>query len=1175
MSKAGQYTFTGISDEADIALLYLLRACKRSDFQRIIIEGKGWEDFTLVFDDHNEDYEVKSYRRSLSYADIRSIVAKELTKQYGEKDIFKIIIKKVSRKFRDDYEYIRKYLYLIQLKELSKDAIVEKLLSKRWLIDEIFFLSKVEIIEFKKIENIHKLISEYFALEDPFYLSEQDQESIVARSFRRIMQKGKQGGTITRKDFLDTLNIFKKNIVEKSESFSPDKDLGEKVGKIKQFLSSENKLKGLFAPKYLSPISSTPRLIFYLADKLEQTQFHANSFILFIKNILLKQDYVGLTFRILEKKRAQNKIDDEYLLNFLITNYKKLFYDFNYDDALRIIKKIVEKDTQGLFVDKVLNFLKKQILIPFKEKVKRREEKRKKRWAEVEQVAGIAKIFFGRTENKKDFINFIFDYFDFTGDDFENVVETNPLVYCLVKDFIKENLLKNFDYVVRKISAQFNDRCDGKYKGYEWMGHGITQFGSSYSITDKGVVRLLFEPLFAGLYESNSEKAWKFFKERVLNKAMTRATKNNPIYLKRALISILLNRLENEKLNTKEKEKTFEYLKNILRMKEGIPQSSEIIFHKLQDRDLKKIGFNKVMELIDVDSVKYKRKDYPAGYPTNLFVISTLINLIKLKYIPAKDFFISLIKKPDFIMRDYHYDSFELLVREGIPESDPDFIVEISNKFNLEQYLNSSEREDVWGKSGIITGVVKKDWQEGKNRGNKIVNSLLKGKIPSKNVLEFLGGSIRSLAQTDALKTYELFRSYLEDKKIFKSTFQNNKYTRQNINWLADELAKQKHYEKAKIIVELCIEDYDPETHNREEDFNYHLQVKQGKEQINISTVRGTIPWVLQKFAVSNDPELMKYALEKTKILLDLDGELTKKLGYPEPDLYVRSQALVPLLELALLWRRKKLDEYQKGLGDSVKKLAFDVVDITDRQFKSKEAKPKSMLRYLVSIFSYIRDLTTDEAKRILKFFEDHEQTEAYFLFIYFAEFKRDESFDSSFFKKKLKGMCKKRGAFRESFSREFWITAEGDNKEKTNNFEKIEQYWKLLFNEYQKEVFEDLYRTLEITLTWRSKYEAHKERLKTAFDKEINYYKGVGKPVQLWEPGREIFKILRDYSDEAFLEVFYGLIKSLNENTHYFWIKDWIATFKSIKPKTKIQKTLYGNLNSILRKMYPEYLES
>jgi len=1128
----------------------------------------------FFFDDHNEDYEVKSYRRSLSYADIRSIVAKELTKQYGEKDIFKIIIRKVSRKFRDDYEYIRKYLYWIQLKELSKDAIVEKLLSKRWSIDEILFLSKVEIIEFKKIENIHKLISEYFALEDPFYLSEQDQESIVARSFRKIMQKGKQGGTITRKDFLDTLNIFKKNIVEKSESFSPDKDLGEKVGKIKQFLSSENKLKGLFSPKYLTPISSTPRLIFYLADKLEQTQFHANSFILFIENILLKQDYVGLTFRILEKKRVQNKIDDEYLLHFLITNYKKLFYDFNYDDALRIIRKIVEKDTQGLFVDKVLNFLKKEILIPFKEKVKRREGRRKKRWTEVEQVAGILKTFFERTEHKKDLINFIFEYFDFTGDDFENVVETHPLVYCIVRDFIKENLLKNFDYVVKRISGQFNDRYEDKYKGYEWMGHGITQFGRNYSITDKGVVRLLFEPLFAGFYELNPKKAWEFFKERLLNKAVTRATRNSPIYLKRALVSTLLQRLEDRKLDSKERQVSFQYLENILRMKKSLPDTSEIIFYKLRGRDLNKIGYDKIMELIEIDSLKYRRKDYDGGYPTNLFVISMLSDLIKLGHRPAKDFFVELVKKPDFARRDREYDSFELLVASGIPESDPDFIVEIFNNLDFEDYINSFESDFVWDKSGIITGLIKKDWQNNTKKGKKIINALLKDKIPSKKVLEFIGSPIRNLAGEDALKTYKIFSPYLKNKYVFWKTFQNNSYTRESIVSLAEELVKSKYYKEAKKIVNLCLTDPDPETHSREEEFNYHLKVKQGEEESVITSVRGKLAWVIQRFVISNEPNLMKYALKMTKTLLDLDGKLAEKLGYTECDLYVRLQALVPLIELAHPWRRKKLNEYQKGLGDSVKKLAFDVVDITDRQFKLKEAKPKSMLRYLVSIFSYIRDLTTDEAKRILKFFEDHEQTEAYFLFIYFAEFNRDESFDSNFFKKKLREICEKRSTFRESFSREFWITAEDDNKEKTNNFEKIEQYWKLLFNEYQKEVFEDLYRTLEITLTWRSKYEGHKELLKTAFDKEINYYKGAGKPVQLWEPGREIFEILRDYSDEAFLEVFYGLIKNLNENIHYFWIKDWIVTFKSIKPKTKNQRTLCSNINSILRKLYPEYLE-
>ena len=51
MGKAGQNNFTGISAQADIALLYLLESSKREDFREIIIEGEKWEDFSLVFED--------------------------------------------------------------------------------------------------------------------------------------------------------------------------------------------------------------------------------------------------------------------------------------------------------------------------------------------------------------------------------------------------------------------------------------------------------------------------------------------------------------------------------------------------------------------------------------------------------------------------------------------------------------------------------------------------------------------------------------------------------------------------------------------------------------------------------------------------------------------------------------------------------------------------------------------------------------------------------------------------------------------------------------------------------------------------------------------------------------------------------------------------------------------
>lgn len=1175
MSKPGQYTFTGISDQADIALLYLLRATKRSDFQRIIVEGREWEDFTLVFDERNEDYEVKSYKEPIGYSVIKKIIAKELTKQLGEKDVLKIVVRQLNQKFKDSFEYVHDYLLWIKLKPLSKNHIVKQFLNKGWSKEQIFFLPKVQIIEFGKIINIHKQISEFFALEDPFYLNQNDQESLVGQSFRKIMHKGKKGGSIERKEFLNILDTFKKNMVEKSESFSPDKALGEKVGKIRKFLSSKKSLDILLQPKYLTPISSNRRLIFYLADKLEQSRFHINSFRSFIDDILLKQDYAMLTFRILEKKRLQKKIDDEYLLDFLINNYKKLFYEFNYDDALKIIREIVEKDKQGLFVNRVLDFLKNEILLPFKKEIKIRREKKKRGWREDEHIAKILKIFFERSKNKRKFMDFIFEYFDFTSDDFENVIETHPLIYDIAKEFIKEDFENNFYYIVKRISAQFNYRYNNKYDGYEWTGSGISQAGSSYSIEDKGVVRLLFYPLFLEFYNKNQKEAWRFFKEKILKKAKKGATSNNPVYLKRALTPLLLGRLQNNDLTGKDRETTFKYLKNILWIKKGIPCTSEVIFSELRGKDLKKIGFNKIMQLIDIDSLKYKRKNYPAGYPTNLFVISILVSLIKLGYKPAKDFYLSLLKRPEFIKRDRYYDTFEQIVSQGLPDSDPNFIVEIFNNIDFEKYLDSFEKDIVWDKSGLISGLIKKDWQNNTIKGQQIITTLLRNKPPSKKVLEFLAGPIRDLSQHNAIKTYNLLSPYLRNKNIFWKTFQNNSYARESIVSMAEDLVKTKNYDEAKHIIDLCIDDPDPETDEKSE-FNYHLKIKNGEKESLISSVRGKLAWVIQKFVITNEPNLMEYAFAKTKILLDLDGMLAKKLNYSEPDLYVRQQALVPFIELSHPGRRRLLS---RQLNDSIKATAFEILRIMNEQIKSKNANPISLNEHLVHVFSYIRDVSTDEAKEILAFFEDNKISEAHFLFVYFAVYRKEQfkeiPFDPKYFEEKLVYLCQNDDQFRKSLAWEFWRTAEDDKKNKTKHFDNIEKYWKLLFEKYDQQTFDDLYRTLEITLNDSAKYAEHKGLLKEALKKETDYLKTNKIQAQLWEPGREIFQILKNHSDDDFLDVFGHLVENLNENIYYFWIKDWIRMFNSIKPVTPIQKKSSRKVKSVLKNLYPEYLES
>jgi len=789
-------------------------------------------------------------------------------------------------------------------------------------------------------------------------------------------------------------------------------------------------------------------------------------------------------------------------------------------------------------------------------------------------------ILWERTSDKKAFVDFIFDYFDLTRDDFSLVIETHPKIYGFVKDYIAQNPKDHFDVVIAKISNQFDTLYPSSYKGYDLFGSGISQSGHTYSITDKGIVRLLFRPLFSELYTRNPNEAWQFFKEKVLDKGQKQTTKEDPIFLKRALINIILDRLTDERLNKSQRDESLKYLKDILKMKNGIPDTSEVIFNELRRFDLPQIGFENVMALIEIDSVKYARKGSSIYYLSNLFVVATLVNLVRAGYSPAKTYLLDLITKPDFAKTDYFYHTFDLLLTGDIAQTDPDFMFRLLSKLNIDNYLKNVDPGRVWNLSDVLTALIRKDWQDNVNRGKQIIDAILQKKErPSKVVLEFLGGPIRELAKQDALKTYRLFEDYLKDKTIFRKKSKNNPFVRESIVWLAEELAKKRHYVEAKHIIELCIDDPDPETHNRQEDFNYHLQVKQGEEQLVISTVRGIVPWALQQLVTSDDPNWMKYALEKTEILLDLDGSLAKELNYPEPDYYVRLQAFVPLIPLAHPANRKLLNNFENGLGDRVKTLSFKILDVIEKDSTKPNVRPRVLLRRLADLFYCIRDLTTEQAKRMLDLFERQEEDEAYCLFLYFAVFREehyeDIPFDPAYFKKKLKELCQSRNVFRHNIAWKFWRLADEQGLDNKKNFEKIEQYWMLLFDCYDEEVFYDLYRTLERTLTWPEKYDSHKVLLKKAIQKETDHRRNAKQPVQAWELGPKIFQILKDHDVADFLDVFYFLLERIDENAYYYGMNEWIAMFKSIYPIPKKQKDIYNKTKAKLLELYPEKFQS
>jgi hypothetical protein len=250
-----------------------------------------------------------------------------------------------------------------------------------------------------------------------------------------------------------------------------------------------------------------------------------------------------------------------------------------------------------------------------------------------------------------------------------------------------------------------------------------------------------------------------------------------------------------------------------------------------------------------------------------------------------------------------------------------------------------------------------------------------------------------------------------------------------------------------------------------------------------------------------------------------------------------------------------------------------------DEQFQSGLAHPKDLVEYLLHVFSHIRDLSVDDAKAVLDFFEAREETHAHFLFTYFAEFIEDPGFDKSYFKNKLKELCSNDNHFKETFAWEFWRIADEDVEKKTDNFPRIEQYWKLLFDKYHARTFDNIYRALDVTLNWPKKYSEHKDLFKRALETEVAFYSTAKQPAQRWEPGSKTFQIFFEHSIDDFLEVLLFLLEKIQQtnnaggNVHYFFMRDWINIFKSLKGMTSDQQAISNKVQVLLDTLYPEYV--
>jgi hypothetical protein len=182
-----------------------------------------------------------------------------------------------------------------------------------------------------------------------------------------------------------------------------------------------------------------------------------------------------------------------------------------------------------------------------------------------------------------------------------------------------------------------------------------------------------------------------------------------------------------------------------------------------------------------------------------------------------------------------------------------------------------------------------------------------------------------------------------------------------NMNWLDDRQTRTQFvYRVGDLVaegdidlglwaIERLVADHDPPLENYPDDptgkWNSHQQVLNHQDNMGITTVRGSLAWVLQKLVV-------KSAGEHTDVLV----AHAERLGR-DPNAYVRMQAAVPLIELSI--RRRCVGQngeplYTPEQRARIRSLVMDML-------RENAGLPR-VLDWLAHAVVPLRDLSEEEA---------------------------------------------------------------------------------------------------------------------------------------------------------------------------------------------------------------------
>jgi len=199
------------------------------------------------------------------------------------------------------------------------------------------------------------------------------------------------------------------------------------------------------------------------------------------------------------------------------------------------------------------------------------------------------------------------------------------------------------------------------------------------------------------------------------------------------------------------------------------------------------------------------------------------------------------------------------------------------------------------------------------------------------------------------------------------------------------ELAQSGDWDDVAWIVRTFKDDPDPSDNINDptDKCNYHDQIARGETVNFIVTVRGHLCWLFQLIVAANKRDLYEHTFE-----------IVERYAF-SPNLYIRQQATIPLIELA---KRRFTDLIDSRLADRIRTLTL--------RMARENSNCPAILEGVANVVACMPDLTSSEAEEVLKIFLDKPSREApkllSFLLISYAVFRERErrfgTYDARYF---------------------------------------------------------------------------------------------------------------------------------------------------------------------------------